>query len=114
MVSSFESKFPFENPPRRFFVIQKIYIFSFSRYIPPRLWGFSGHAQTILHSIIGRVRCPWPIGERVYLNLQDGTTLTYDLYQALDTTYEGNLIKAVIRFCLIIIKVRLIFCFQTI
>ncbi|XP_032309225.1 abhydrolase domain-containing protein 2 [Drosophila ananassae] len=53
-------------------------------YIPPRLWGFSGHVQTVLHSIVGRVRCPWPLGERVYLSLQDGSTLTYDLYQPLN------------------------------
>lgn len=62
----------------------------YSRYIPTRLWGFSGHVQTVLHSIIGRVRCPWPIGERVFLNLLDGSTLTYDVYQPLDTTFEGN------------------------
>ncbi|KAG8226380.1 hypothetical protein J437_LFUL007779 [Ladona fulva] len=55
-------------------------------YIPTRLWGFSGHVQTIVHSIVGRVKCPWPLGERVYLNLKDGTTLTYDLYQPLDTS----------------------------
>lgn len=58
--------------------------------MPTRLWGFSGHVQTILHSVIGRVRCPWPIGERVMLNLKDGTTLTYDLYQPLDTNFPGK------------------------
>lgn len=47
------------------------------------MWGFSGHVQTVLHSIVGRVRCPWPLGERVYLSLPDGSTLTYDLYQPL-------------------------------
>jgi len=51
--------------------------------VPPRLWGFSGHVQTVLHSIVGRVKCPWPLGERVYLSLPDGSTLTYDLYQPL-------------------------------
>lgn len=63
------------------------------RYIPTRLWGFSGHVQTILHSIIGRVKCPWPIGERIYLVLPDSTTLTYDVYQPLGTIYEGIHIK---------------------
>ncbi|XP_075219349.1 abhydrolase domain-containing protein 2 isoform X2 [Lycorma delicatula] len=58
-------------------------------YIPTRLWGFSGHVQTIVHSIIGRVRCPWPIGERTYLSLSDGTTLTYDLYQPIDQSHDG-------------------------
>lgn len=51
------------------------------RYIPTRLWGYNGHIQTIVHSIIGRVRCPWPIGERIELKLKDGSTLTYDVYQ---------------------------------
>lgn len=55
-------------------------------YIPTRIWGFSGHVQTIVHSIVGRVKCPWPLGERVYLILRDGATLTYDLYQPLDTS----------------------------
>lgn len=57
--------------------------------MPTRLWGFSGHMQTILHSIVGRVRCPWPLGERVYLTLADGSTLTFDLYQPLNE-HEGK------------------------
>ncbi|GAB0097292.1 Abhydrolase domain-containing protein 2 [Sergentomyia squamirostris] len=52
-------------------------------YVPTRLWGFSGHVQTIIHSIVGRVKCPWPLGERIYLKLADNSTLTYDLYQPL-------------------------------
>ncbi|XP_037959898.1 abhydrolase domain-containing protein 2 [Teleopsis dalmanni] len=52
-------------------------------YVPTRLWGFSGHVQTVLHSIVGRVKCPWPLGDRIYLSLFDGSTLTYDLYQPL-------------------------------
>ncbi|XP_049817466.1 abhydrolase domain-containing protein 2 [Aethina tumida] len=64
-------------------------------YMPTRLWGFSGHVQTILHSVIGRVRCPWPIGERVMLNLKDGTTLTYDLYQPLDTNFPDDISIAI-------------------
>ncbi|XP_046403066.1 abhydrolase domain-containing protein 2 [Ischnura elegans] len=59
-------------------------------YTPTRLWGFSGHVQTIVHSIIGRVKCPWPLGERVYLSLKDGATLTYDLYQPLDTSMSRD------------------------
>lgn len=64
-------------------------------FIPTRLWGFSGHVQTVLHSLIGRVRCPWPIGERVFLNLQDGTTLTYDLYQPMDTNFQDDITVAI-------------------
>ncbi|CAB3362916.1 Hypothetical predicted protein [Cloeon dipterum] len=53
-------------------------------YQPTRLWGFSGHVQTVVHSIIGRVRCPLPIGERCLVNLTDGSTLTYDVYEPLE------------------------------
>ncbi|XP_043465605.1 abhydrolase domain-containing protein 2 [Leptopilina heterotoma] len=64
-------------------------------YKPTRLWGFSGHVQTIVHSIIGRVRCPWPIGERVYIGLPDETTLTYDLYEPLTTGHEDDVTIAI-------------------
>ncbi|XP_017752992.1 PREDICTED: abhydrolase domain-containing protein 2 [Eufriesea mexicana] len=64
-------------------------------YKPTRLWGFSGHVQTIVHSVIGRVRCPWPIGERVYIGLPDETTLTYDLYQPLTNDYEDDVTVAI-------------------
>uniref|UniRef100_A0A1B6CY92 AB hydrolase-1 domain-containing protein n=2 Tax=Clastoptera arizonana TaxID=38151 RepID=A0A1B6CY92_9HEMI len=65
-------------------------------YIPTRLWGFSGHVQTIVHSIIGRVKCPWPIGKRINLILPDNTTLTYDLYQPIDRTYEDDVTIAIV------------------
>ncbi|KAI4472612.1 hypothetical protein M0802_016650 [Mischocyttarus mexicanus] len=64
-------------------------------YKPTRLWGFSGHVQTVVHSIIGRVRCPWPIGERVYIGLSDDTTLTYDLYQPLTNSHEDDITIAI-------------------
>ncbi|XP_011310910.1 abhydrolase domain-containing protein 2 [Fopius arisanus] len=64
-------------------------------YNPTRLWGFSGHVQTIVHSIIGRVRCPWPIGDRIYMSLGDGTTLTYDLYQPLSSGHEDDITVAI-------------------
>lgn len=64
--------------------------FSCFSYVPTRLWGFSGHFQTVFHSIVGRVKCPpWPLGERIYLSLEDGSTLTYDLYQP-STEIDGN------------------------
>lgn len=64
-------------------------------YIPTRLWGFSGHVQTMLQSLIGRVKCPWPLGERVYISLHDGSTLTYDLYQPLNQTHDEEITVAV-------------------
>lgn len=62
--------------------------------MPTRLWGFSGHVQTIIHSIVGRVKCPWPLGERIYLQLPDMATLTYDLYMPLGE-YEDDITVAV-------------------
>ncbi|XP_063229980.1 abhydrolase domain-containing protein 2 [Bacillus rossius redtenbacheri] len=64
-------------------------------YNPTRLWGYSGHVQTIVHSIIGRVRCPWPLGERCELLLGDGTTLTYDVYQPLDQLHQDDVTLAI-------------------
>ncbi|XP_046747387.1 abhydrolase domain-containing protein 2 [Diprion similis] len=64
-------------------------------YKPTRLWGYSGHVQTIIHSIIGRVRCPWPIGERVNIILSDNTTLTYDLYQPLTSDHQDDVTIAI-------------------
>lgn len=63
-------------------------------YVPTRLWGFSGHVQTVFHSIVGRVKCPWPLGERVYLSLADGSTLTYDLYQPINE-HEDDITVAI-------------------
>jgi len=67
-----------------------IFFSSLLSYVPTRLWGFSGHVQTVVQSVIGRMRCPWPIGERVYIALTDGSTLTYDLYEPMTSKYEGN------------------------
>lgn len=64
-------------------------------YVPTRLWGFSGHVQTIVHSIIGRVRCPWPIGARISLILPDKSTLTYDLYEPLGSPQEDDVTVAI-------------------
>ncbi|XP_070496963.1 abhydrolase domain-containing protein 2 [Chironomus tepperi] len=64
-------------------------------YIPTRLWGFSGHVQTILQSLIGRVKCPWSLGDRIYISMPDGSTLTYDLYQPLNLTHDEDITVAV-------------------
>ncbi|KAI8427599.1 hypothetical protein MSG28_002092 [Choristoneura fumiferana] len=64
-------------------------------YIPTRLWGFSGHVQTILHSLIGRVRCPWPIGARISLVLPDKSTLTYDLYEPVGSEHQDDVTVAI-------------------
>ena len=54
------------------------------RYTPTRLWGYSGHVQTIIGGVISLFRCPLLNGKRFALRASDGATVTYDLYQPLD------------------------------
>ena len=51
------------------------------RYKPTRLWGFSGHVQTILQGVISRLSCPLVDGRRHVIKMNDGATVSYDLYQ---------------------------------
>lgn len=76
-IHHFSSEFLFLHSINNF----SLFFFLPLSYVPTRLWGFSGHVQTIVHSIVGRVKCPWPLGERIYLSLEDSSTLTYDLYR---------------------------------
>lgn len=50
-------------------------------YIPPLLWGKSGHIQTIVYAKLGRVSSPFPKGERHHVVLPDGATMVYDIFQ---------------------------------
>uniref|UniRef100_A0A670K5Z8 Monoacylglycerol lipase ABHD2 n=1 Tax=Podarcis muralis TaxID=64176 RepID=A0A670K5Z8_PODMU len=52
-------------------------------YIPPLIWGKSGHIQTALYGKMGRVRSPHPYGLRKYLTMSDGATATFDLFEPL-------------------------------
>ncbi|XP_040565520.1 abhydrolase domain-containing protein 2 [Lepeophtheirus salmonis] len=51
-------------------------------YVPTRLWGFSGHVQTIIQGVLSQIHCPFLNGKRYYFKHIDGTTVTYDLYPA--------------------------------
>lgn len=62
----------------------------FSRYIPPLLWGKSGHLQTALYGKLGRVSSPHPSGIRKYLPMQDGATATFDLFEPLGDHRTGG------------------------
>lgn len=53
------------------------------RYVPPLLWGKSGHLQTLLYAKMGRVNTPTPRGLRRLLPMPDGATATFDLFEAL-------------------------------
>ncbi|XP_067936020.1 abhydrolase domain-containing protein 2-like [Watersipora subatra] len=50
-------------------------------YIPPLIWGRSGHLQTILHSTIKRFKTPQEKGDsRHAILLSDGSTVTFDVF----------------------------------
>jgi len=53
-------------------------------YNPTRLWGYSGHVQTIIGGVISLFRSPLLNGKRFAFRTSDGATVTYDLYQPLD------------------------------
>ncbi|KAL7854453.1 hypothetical protein SRHO_G00166430 [Serrasalmus rhombeus] len=65
-------------------------------YIPPLLWGKSGHLQTALYGKLGRVSSPHPTGLRKYLPMQDGATATFDLFEPLADHQSGADITMVI------------------
>ncbi len=50
-------------------------------YVPPLLWGKNGHAQTILFSMIGRFSVPEISGKRQWLRVEDGSTVSYDIFE---------------------------------
>ena len=63
-----------------------------SRYIPPLLWGKSGHIQTVLYGKMGRVATPKPCGVRTFLPMEDGATMTFDIFEALgDHSTQGKI-----------------------
>jgi len=65
-------------------------------YVPTRFWGFSGHIQTIVQSVISRLHCPLVNGHRISMKLTDGATVTYDLYHAINQQKEmGDITLAI-------------------
>ncbi|XP_048471830.1 monoacylglycerol lipase ABHD2 [Rhincodon typus] len=65
-------------------------------YIPPLIWGKSGHVQTALYGKMGRVSSPHPYGLRKYLSMPDGATATWDLFEPLAEHNTGEDITMVI------------------
>ncbi|KAL4613241.1 monoacylglycerol lipase ABHD2-A-like [Arapaima gigas] len=65
-------------------------------YIPPLLWGKSGHLQTALYGKMGRVNSPHPHGHRKYLPMHDGATATFDLFEPLADHPTGDDVTMVI------------------
>ncbi|ELT95508.1 hypothetical protein CAPTEDRAFT_132362 [Capitella teleta] len=50
-------------------------------YIPPLLWGKSGHVQTIIYGKMGRINSPFPRGQRHSVLMPDGATSTFDVFE---------------------------------
>lgn len=65
-------------------------------YIPPLIWGKSGHIQTALYGKMGRVRSPHPNGHRKYLTMPDGATATFDLFEPRSEHCTGEDVTMVI------------------
>ncbi|XP_073917782.1 monoacylglycerol lipase ABHD2 isoform X2 [Castor canadensis] len=65
-------------------------------YIPPLIWGKSGHMQTALYGKMGRVRSPHPYGHRKFITMSDGATSTFDLFEPLAEHCVGDDVTMVI------------------
>ena len=61
-----------------------LFVTTSQRYMPTRLWGYSGHVQTIFQGVISFFHCPLVDGKRFAFKAVDGATVTYDLYQPID------------------------------
>lgn len=85
-----------------------VYVCKFTlscRYIPPLLWGKSGHLQTALYGKLGRVYSPHPTGLRKYLPMQDGATATFDLFEPLaDHQSAGQCLMGVRLLCICLLN----------
>uniref|UniRef100_A0A8C5DHW8 Monoacylglycerol lipase ABHD2 n=1 Tax=Gouania willdenowi TaxID=441366 RepID=A0A8C5DHW8_GOUWI len=67
-----------------------------AEYIPPLLWGKSGHFQTALYGKMGRINTPTLSGVRKFLPMHDGATATFDIFEALAAHSTGDDITMVI------------------
>ncbi|XP_059191329.1 monoacylglycerol lipase ABHD2-like [Centropristis striata] len=67
-----------------------------SEYVPPLLWGKSGHLQTALYGKMGRISTPSPCGVRKFLPMADGATATFDLFEARGDHSSGDDVTMVI------------------
>ena len=61
-----------------------------TRYVPPLLWGKSGHLQTIIYGKMGRMNTPFPKGERKRVVMDDGATMSYDVFEPLKEHESGG------------------------
>ncbi|XP_060784089.1 monoacylglycerol lipase ABHD2 isoform X1 [Neoarius graeffei] len=83
------------NTPLNHYLLKSCSILT-KEYVPPLLWGKSGHFQTALYGKMGRVDCPQPCGMRLYLPMHDGAMATFDLFEPLGDHVTGDDITMVI------------------
>ncbi|XP_077173650.1 monoacylglycerol lipase ABHD2 [Paroedura picta] len=85
----------FQDTPLSRFLLKSCPLLT-KEYIPPLIWGKSGHIQTALYGKMGRVSSPHPYGLRKYLVMPDGATATFDLFEPLAEHCIGEDITMVI------------------
>ncbi|KAK3580753.1 hypothetical protein CHS0354_023034 [Potamilus streckersoni] len=59
-------------------------------YIPPFLWGKSGHLQTVIYAKLGRVKPKKPEGKRHYIVMPDGATMSFDVFDPHNAGEKGG------------------------
>ncbi|XP_057307324.1 monoacylglycerol lipase ABHD2-like [Hydractinia symbiolongicarpus] len=60
-------------------------------YVPTYLWGKSGHIQSMLYTIFGRFGRIPPVGSKRYkLVADDGTQVSFDIFEALESAKETS------------------------
>uniref|UniRef100_A0A6Q2WRZ1 Abhydrolase domain containing 2, acylglycerol lipase b n=1 Tax=Esox lucius TaxID=8010 RepID=A0A6Q2WRZ1_ESOLU len=79
----------YQDTPLNRYLIKSCPILT-KEYVPPLLWGKSGHLQTALYGKLGRVRSLTPSGLRKYLPMQDRATATFDLFEPLGDHHTGG------------------------
>ncbi|XP_039628994.1 monoacylglycerol lipase ABHD2 [Polypterus senegalus] len=78
----------YQDTPLNHFILKSCSLLT-KEYIPPLLWGKSGHLQTALYGKMGRVSSPHPYGLRKFLTMPDEATATFDLFESLSDHCTG-------------------------
>ena len=68
-----------------------VLLISVWRYKPPETWGKNGHLQTIVSSKL-RFNSFKLEGDRHYLKVSNGATLSFDIYEPVEDIIKGTLL----------------------
>ncbi|VDP11407.1 unnamed protein product [Soboliphyme baturini] len=58
-------------------------------YIPPLLWGRSGHLQTFFYGVLNRADHLNLPSQRHYIHLDDGATVSFDVFEPTEPSDQG-------------------------